>query len=407
MNQTGENKSDIISNVENISSSPNEKSSSNDNLSPKSTSYEKYNDKGLTGLSNLGNTCFVNACIQCLSHTYELNEFLDKNNGDYKRHIISKGKQDTLLLTEWDELRKLMWSENCTISPGRFINTIQKIAKIKKKELFTDWSQNDLPEFLVFLLDSFHTALSRQVTITINGKIKNKKDELASVCYEMMQKQYSKDYSEFLNTFFGIHVSVIKPFDEIKDDNNNSIYLSIRPEPYMIISLPVPTRSEINEIDKNKQVTLFDCFDIHCMSEELTGDNAWFNEKTGKKEDVKKQIIYWSLPNVMIIDLQRFTVSYNGTMKKNQISIEIPMNNVDFSKYVEGYDKEKYIYDLFAICNHSGSVYGGHYSAVIKNSNGKWYNFNDTEVKEVNITTESISGNVPYCLFYRKKKVIS
>ena len=70
-------------------------------------------------------------------------------------------------------------------------------------------------------------------------------------------------------------------------------------------------------------------------------------------------------------------------------------------------NKEKYIYDLFAICNHSGSVYGGHYSAVIKNSNGKWYNFNDTEVKEVNITTNIISGNVPYCLFYRKKKVVS
>ena len=104
----------------------NESSSSN-----KKNIYEKYNDKGLTGLSNLGNTCYVNACLQCLSHTYELNEFLDKNNGDYKKLIITKSKQDTLLLTEWDDLRKLMWSENCIISPGRFVNTIQKIAKIK------------------------------------------------------------------------------------------------------------------------------------------------------------------------------------------------------------------------------------------------------------------------------------
>ncbi len=374
----------------------------NNEYSKKINHYEKYNDKGLTGLSNLGNTCYVNACLQCLSHTYELNEFLDKNNGDYKRFIASKGKQDTLLLTEWDDLRKLMWSENCTISPGRFVNTIQKIAKIKNRDLFVDWSQNDLPEFLVFLLDSFHTALSREVTITINGKIKNKRDELASACYEMMQKQYSKDYSEFLNIFFGIHVSVIKPLHE--DSNEESTYLSIRPEPYMIISLPIPTRGEINEIDRNKKVTLFDCFDKHCESEILADDNAWFNEKSGKKEDVKKQILYWSLPNVMIIDLKRFTMSSNGYMKKNQIDIDIPVNNVDFSKYVEGYDKHKFVYDLYAICNHSGNVWGGHYSAIIKNSNGKWYVFNDTTVKELEINNEIISGNNPYCLFYRKKK---
>ena len=35
--------------------------------------------------------------------------------------------------------------------------------------------------------------------------------------------------------------------------------------------------------------------------------------------DVKKQIIYWSLPNVMILDLKRFTFCSNGQMKKNQM----------------------------------------------------------------------------------------
>ena len=28
-------------------------------------------------MANLGNTCFINTTLQCLSHTYELNKFLD------------------------------------------------------------------------------------------------------------------------------------------------------------------------------------------------------------------------------------------------------------------------------------------------------------------------------------------
>jgi len=366
--------------------------------------FDKYKDKGLTGLSNLGNTCFINSCIQCLSHTYELNDFLSKNDSYYKKQL--NNKPESLLLIEWDELRKLMWSQNCIISPGRFITTIQKIAKIKDKELFTGWSQNDLPEFLLFLFDSFHNALTREVIMDIKGEIKNKKDEMGKACYEMMKNLYTKDYSEFLNLFFGIHVSAITP---IPPTNPSSIeedfqFLSVRPEPFMIINLPIPTKEESKNKDKN--ITLFDCFDKHCEKEKMEGENVWFNEKTNKKQDVNKRILYWSLPNIMIIDLKRFIFSYNGDCKKNQVYIDIPINNVNFSKYVEGYNKEKYIYDLYGIRNHHGSVHGGHYTATVKNANGNWYNYNDTIVKEIKITEDIITGNTPYCLFYRKKKLL-
>lgn len=371
------------------------------------TRFIEYNDKGITGLANLGNTCFINACIQCLSHTYELNDFLSKEDGEYKKHL--NNKPESVLLVEWDDLRKLMWSQNCIISPGRFINTIQRIAKITNRDLFTGWSQNDLPEFLLFLFDSFHSALTREVIMDIKGNIKTKKDEMGKACYEMMKTQYTKDYSEFLNIFFGIHVSVLTSVvekDKQLTGNGEDInYLSLRPEPYMLIHLPIPSKEEVNIRNTDKNVTLFDCFNKQCESEILEGDNAWFNEKENKKQNVNKRLLFWSLPNIMIIDIKRFITSMNGRSKKNQQFIDIPINNVDFSKYVEGYAKETYIYDLYAICNHHGQIDGGHYSATIKTSNGKWYNFNDTQVTEILVNDNIISGNTPYCLFYRKKKI--
>jgi uncharacterized UBP type Zn finger protein len=72
--------------------------------------FDEYKDKGLTGLANVGNTCYLNSCMQVLSHTYELNDFL--NEKSYKNKI--NRKPESVLLVEWDKLREMMWSTNCT-----------------------------------------------------------------------------------------------------------------------------------------------------------------------------------------------------------------------------------------------------------------------------------------------------
>jgi ubiquitin C-terminal hydrolase len=219
--------------------------------------------------------------------------------------------------------------------------------------------------------------------MTIDGTIKSNTDKIAVQCFEMTKRLFSKEYSEIWQMFYGIHVSQIISIDE------SSQVLSSSPEPYCIINLSIP--------QDNKNPSLLDCFDLYVEGEKLEGDNAWFNESTNEKQSVYKKIIYWSLPEILIIDLKRF----NNKNNKNQMLITFPLENLDLSKYVIGYKRESYVYDLYGICNHSGSVSGGHYTSFVKNANGKWYHFNDTSVAEVSNPGYLISPKA-YCLFYRK-----
>jgi ubiquitin carboxyl-terminal hydrolase 8 len=330
-------------------------------------------EKGLTGLANLGNTCFMNTCIQILSHTPELYDC-----------VSSKKTNPGELLHEWIELRKIMWDSNCTISPGGWVRSVQVTAHKKDMMLFTGFAQNDLPEFLLFMINTFHETLSRKVNMNIKGQSENETDDMAVKCYTMMKNMYQKEYSELLNLFFGIHVS------QIVDPDTNKV-LSNAPEPYFVIELPIPSNK--------KQVTIYDCFKHYYSPETLEGENAWYNEKTKKKEKVHKRMIFWNLPNILVVALKRF----NNQNRKLNTLVETPLDNIDLSEYVHGYNKESYNYELYGIANHSGNALGGHYYAYVKTINNNWYVFNDTSVST--IAEKDLINSSAYVLFYRKKKI--
>ena len=195
--------------------------------------FEIYKDKGLSGLTNLGNTCFLNSTMQVLSHTYELNNFLASQT--YKKKL--NNKYDSALLLEWDNLREILWNENCIVSPNKFVRTVQKIAQIKGQDMFTGFDQNDLPEFLIFVIDCFHNALAREVNMSIEGEMKDEKDKIAIKCFETVKNMYEKDYSEIWNIFYGIIVSKL-------EDVESSKTVSMIPEPYFIINLPIPQNNK-------------------------------------------------------------------------------------------------------------------------------------------------------------------
>lgn len=154
---------------------------------------EKYKDKGLSGLANLGNTCFINSCVQILSHTYEFTDFLEK--GTYKKTL--QNKPESVLLVEFDDLRKMLWSNNVIISPGKFIKTIQKVAELKDRDIFTGYSQNDSQEFLLFLMDCFHTAIAGKSILSSVENQRMKQIKLQPFVFKESKKCIPKNIPKY------------------------------------------------------------------------------------------------------------------------------------------------------------------------------------------------------------------
>ena len=333
------------------------------------------------GLANLGNTCFLNSALQCLLTTAELNSFLDKET--YKERLTDT--PDSTILSEYDELRKMILSHTTgTMRPGKFVSAVHRVAKHKDKDIFTGFAQNDLPEFLLFVIDCFNTAIKRSVTITVDGTPKNDKDKLAISCYSAIKRMYEKEYSEMLDIFFGIHTSIVNA------STTERKLLSTSPEPFFILSLPIP-------INKTSP-TIYDCFDLYTSEEHLTGENQYIvDETTKEKVDATKRILFWSLPKVLIIDLKRFVFSGNRMTKYTG---KVVFSQIDLSKYVVGYNPSLYKYELYGVCNHMGGLMGGHYTAYIKKPDGQWWHFNDADVSQMR--EEDVCSPAAYCLFYKQ-----
>ena len=330
----------------------------------------KYENLGLSGLVNLGNTCFMNSAIQCLSNSLLLTDYFLKK--EYLKDI-NKEKNYKIAI-EWYKLLNGIWDNNCTISPNSFHRTFQKHTTNKE---FLGFRQNDVQEFLVFFIDSLHEALSKEVNITISGDVVNDLDKKALEAMKQWKEYFKDSYSKIIEIFYGQIISTTQSLDAMHVSNSYN--------PMCYFSVPIPTNM--------KNINIYDCFDLFTQKEILDKENQWYCEDIDKKIDASKQIKLWSMPKVLIVILKRF--KNNGNKISNLVNF--PLDNLNLSKYCVGYDKHKSIYDLYGICNHSGN----HYYAYCKNSNSKWYCFNDSKVSQID--KKSLLSDKAYCLFYYRK----
>ncbi|KAM4698607.1 ubiquitin carboxyl-terminal hydrolase 31 [Rhinophrynus dorsalis] len=172
--------------------------------------------------------------------------------------------------------------------------------------------------------------------------------------------------------------------------------------------------------------SLSQCFQLYTKEEQLAPGNAWRCPHCKQLQQGSIKLSLWTLPDVLILHLKRFRQDGDRRVKLQNM-VRFPLTGLDMTPHVVkrsqsswslpshwspwrrpygmGRDPEDFIYDLYAVCNHHGTMQGGHYTAYCKNSvDGMWYCFDDSEVQP--LAEEDVCKQTAYILFYQRRAAV-
>ena len=146
-----------------------------------------------------------------------------------------------------------------------------------------------------------------------------------------------------------------------------------------------------------KELSVRDCLQLFEEVEDLDESESIYCRNCKNHRSVSKKMNIYKLPEHLAMHLKRFK-RHNYSMQKNGSLVHFPLEGLEM-KQVDG---QVFVYDLYAISNHYGSMGGGHYTAYCRNINGNWYDFNDSSVSEVR-NPNSVITAAAYVLFYKRR----
>ncbi|KAM6240208.1 ubiquitin carboxyl-terminal hydrolase 36 isoform 2-T2 [Spheniscus humboldti] len=298
------------------------------------------------GLHNLGNTCFLNSVVQCLTYTPPLANYLLSKEHSRTCH---QGDFCMMCVMQNHTIQAFANSGN-VIKPVSFVRDLKKIA-----QHIRFGSQEDAHEFLRYTVDAMQKACLSDCT-------KLDRQTQATTLVHQIFGGYLRSRVKCL-----VCKSVSDTYDPCLD-----LTLEIGQATNVVRALEMFVKPDL-----------------------LGGENAYMCANCEKKVSASKRFTIHRASNVLTLSLKRFANFDGGKITKDVGYPEL----LNIRPYMSRSKGDPVMYGLYAVLVHSGySCRAGHYYCYVKASNGQWYQMNDDLVRASNIKV--ILNQQAYLLFY-------
>ena len=262
-------------------------------------------------------------------------------------------------------------------------------------------------------IDELLNLLDKEYSEIFNSKEENIQNFITNFPYRIAIRKKFDDKNEICIFDGKNNLENLKEFGISKDTDTIGNLLNKVKEGEYFLDLLINSNSDFSKENinfneckntyeiksKEGKLNLEKLLDYFCTREHLDKGNEWRCGKCNKHVEATKNFSIFYVPRLLIICLSRFSKRGYG-YSKNDEYIDFPLENLDMGKYICGPDKENSKYDLFAVSQHFGGTGGGHYTAVCRNMDGKWYDYNDSSCSPD--SSSNVVSSSAYVLFYRR-----
>ncbi|KAH6828771.1 ubiquitin-specific protease 23 [Perilla frutescens var. hirtella] len=301
------------------------------------------------GLRNLGNTCFLNSVLQCLTYTAPLAAYLQ--SGKHQSSCRTSGF--CALCAIQKHVSRALQSTGRILEPKDLVSNLRCISRS-----FRNARQEDAHEYMVNLLESMHKCC------------------LPSGVSSESPGAYDKS---LVHKIFGGRLrSQVKCMQ--------CSYCSNKFDPFLDLSLEIVRADSLHKaLD-------------HFTAKELLDGGAREYQCDQCKQKVKalKQLTIHKAPQVLAVHLKRFSSHAPGQKIDRKVAFG---TTLDLKPFVTGPYDGDLNYTLYGVLVHYGwSTHSGHYYCFVRTSSGMWYSLDDNQVVQVN--ERKVLEQKAYMLFY-------